>query len=136
MIGLVAMRILADEPRNVGRRIVGQGRGRVEQCVELLLERRVAAEMIDQAVDVMLLADGRLPAVRLGIVAPFLDDMSHLDRLIVLPTPSVLEAGARESGSGVDEATVILRALAERRGITPCAHDPGQLAHRLTVREA
>src|SRR3546814_9927469 len=79
------MRILADEPRNVGRRIVGQGRGRVEQCVELLLERRVAAEMIDQAVDVMLVEEGRLPAVRLGIVAPFLDVMADLDRIIVLP---------------------------------------------------
>src|SRR3546814_5928986 len=89
-------RSLADEPRNVGRRIVGQGRGRVEQCVELLLERRVVAEMIDQAVDVMLVEEGRLPAVRLGIVAPFLDVMADLDRIIILPPAAVLEA--REIG--------------------------------------
>src|SRR3546814_17263268 len=116
MIGLVAMRILADEPRNVGRRIVGQGRGRVEQCVELLLERRVAAEMIDQAVDVMLVEEGRLPAVRLGIVAPFLDVMADLDRIIVLPPAAVLEARSREAGFGVDDATVVLRALEIGRG--------------------
>src|SRR3546814_10104116 len=61
LIGLVAVRILPDQPRNVGRGIVGQCRRTVEQRIELLLERRVAAEMLDQPIKIMLVEEGRLP---------------------------------------------------------------------------
>src|SRR3546814_10285802 len=96
VVRLVAMRILADETRNVGRRVVGQGRGAVEQRVELFLKRRIAAEMVDQPIDVMLVEEGRLPAVRFGIVAPLARIMPDLDRIIILPPAAVLEARARE----------------------------------------
>src|SRR3546814_19917625 len=89
--------------------------------------------MIDQAVDVMLVEEGRLPAVRLGIVAPFLDVMADLDRIIILPPAAVLEARAREAGFGVDDATVVLRALAERRGTVLCAHGIGAVRTRPAV---
>src|SRR3546814_12653795 len=71
LIGLVAVRILPDQPRNVGRGIVGQCRRTVEQRIELLLERRVAAEMLDQPITIMLVEEGSLPTVRLGVLAPF-----------------------------------------------------------------
>src|SRR3546814_2898798 len=103
VVRLVAMRILADETRNVGRRVVGQGRGAVEQRVELFLKRRIAAEMVDQPIDVMLVEEGRLPAVRFGIVAPLARIMPDLDRIIILPPAAVLEARAREAGPGVED---------------------------------
>src|SRR3546814_5120810 len=111
--------------------LVGQGRGRVEQGVELCLERRVAAEMIDQAVDIMLVEEGRLPAVRFGIIAPFLDIVADLDGVIILPPAAVPEARAREARFGVDDAAVILRALAQRRGVFLGTHGVDRKSTRL-----
>src|SRR3546814_1670277 len=118
VVRLVAMRILADETRNVGRRVVGQGRGAVEQRVELFLKRRIAAEMVDQPIDVMLVEEGRLPAVRFGIVAPLARIMPDLDRIIILPPAAVLEARAREAGPGVDDVAIVARTLAQDRKST------------------
>src|SRR3546814_13767472 len=59
--------------------------------------------------------------------------MADLDRIIILPPAAVLEARAREAGFGVDDATVVLRALAERRGIVLCAHGIGEVRHRPVV---
>ncbi len=67
MPGLVAVRILPDQPGDVGWRVGGQGRGRVEEGIDLRFIRRIAAEMRDQPVNVVLVEERRLPAIRLGI---------------------------------------------------------------------
>src|SRR3546814_13324694 len=109
--------------------LVGQGRGRVEQGVELCLERRVAAEMIDQAVDIMLVEEGRLPAVRFGIIAPFLDVVAGLDGVIIIRPAAVPEARAREARCGVDDDELFLRALAQRRGGFMGSQCCGEVTH-------
>ena len=54
LVGFVAVRILPEQTGDVGRRVLGQRRRRSEQRVELGLERRIPAEMRDQAVDIVL----------------------------------------------------------------------------------
>src|SRR3546814_5568736 len=58
---------------------------------------------------------GRLPAVRFGIVAPLARIMPDLDRIIILPPAAVLEARAREAGPGGDDVAIVARTLAQRR---------------------
>src|SRR6201999_2516283 len=54
MRGLIAVRVLADESSDVGRRIGRQLRALVEQLVELLEEWLTAAKLIDESLHVML----------------------------------------------------------------------------------
>ncbi len=130
VVGLVAVGILADQPGDVGRRVVGQGRGRVEQVVELLLERRVAAEQLDLAVDVVLVEERGLPAVRLGIVAPpRLGHVADLDRIVRRPPGPVGEPGPREADRGIEHVAIVEAALAQRLGIVVRAGRFGEDDH-------
>src|SRR3546814_9280279 len=86
--------------------------------------------MVDQPIDVMLVEEGRLPAVRFGIVAPLARIMPDLDRIIILPPAAVLEARAREAGPGVDDVAIVARTLAQRRRLLLRADRVGGMRHR------
>ena len=133
LVGLVAVRILADETGNIGRCIGGQCRGRGEQRVEFRLERRVAAEMRDLAVDIVLVQERRLPAIRLGIIAVVDARPTEPDRVVRDRPRPRCQARTRKADRGVQHVAIVQAAVAQRRGIVGRARRGGEVRHRPVV---
>jgi hypothetical protein len=88
------------------------------ELVERLLERGIAADIRDPAIEVVLVEEGGLPAIGLRIIAPpRLWHMAELDRVIGRPPCAIGEARAGETGVAVDDIAPIARPLEQPVGI-------------------
>ncbi len=84
--------------------------------------------MLHQAVDVVLVEEGRLPAVRLGIVAPpGLGHVAQLDRVVGRPPAAVGEPWPCEADRAVDDVAPVARALEQAVGLRRLAGGAGEV---------
>src|ERR1700723_127748 len=116
MAGLVAMRVLADQPGDVGRGVFGQSGRNCEELVELFHKWRAPSPHGHIALHVVLDAEGRLPCVGFGVISKLIA-MAQIDGIEWLSPFAIAHLGPDEPSSRIEEVSIVRWALALNIGI-------------------
>ena len=104
------MRILADQARNVRRRVLGKFGPLVEQLIQLLKKRLSTSKQLDVPLRVVLDTERGLPGIGFGVIVP-LFRVSHSARVEGLSPFAVFQARTYEARLGIENIAIVFGAF-------------------------